>query len=104
MINIISSCTNSKKQLAVETLKKMSLKFGVIVNRVIESDNMVTKYCAMEGIEVLHLIKESRAIAVSSSKGEGLLVSSPDQEKYLTDVIHRIYEITGKSEVKGGSK
>jgi MinD superfamily P-loop ATPase len=80
-------------KLAVETMRKMSLPFGVIINRLTEDDNMVSRYCAKSNIEVLHTIAESREIAVGSSKGEGLLKSCPLEAKNLASVIDRIIEI-----------
>ena len=85
-------------KLAVETMRKMSLSFGVVINRVTVDDNMVSRYCADDGIEVLHTIHESREIAVGSSKGEGLLKTCPSEAKHLAKLIDRIYEIHQEAE------
>lgn len=86
-------------KLAVETMRKMSLSFGVIINRVREDENMVSLYCKENEIEVLHTIPESRKIAEGSSRGQGLLATCPLEANNLARVIDRVYEITGKAGV-----
>ncbi len=63
--------------LAVKTVRKMGLPFGVIVNRSDSGDDRVVAYCEREQIRVLMLIPEDRRIAVGYSKGQPLIESVP---------------------------
>jgi MinD superfamily P-loop ATPase len=64
--------------LAVETVRRLGLHFGVIINRADAGDDCVERYCAAEGISVLLCIPEERRIAEAYSHGIGLLDASSD--------------------------
>lgn len=63
--------------LAVETVRRLGLPFGVIVNRASAGDDGVDRYCAAEGIGVLLRIPDERRIAEAYSRGEDLLACTP---------------------------
>jgi len=73
--------------LAVGALRKTRVPFGVIVNRMEEAENVVTKYCAEESITVLLQIPESRRIAEFYSQGKTLLDAEPSMGENLRSVI-----------------
>lgn len=67
--------------LAVKTVRKMGIPFGVIVNRSDSGDDRVETYCSKENIRILMLIPEDRRIAEGYSKGRPLIVSAPEYRK-----------------------
>jgi len=71
--------------LAVETLRKMKMNFGVIINRSDSGDDRVEKYCADENIEIIMRIKESIDAARAYSKGIPLYDALPEiKEEFIS--------------------
>lgn len=64
---------------AVKLVKKFNIPFGVIINRVTDKDNIITKYCNENKIEILGQIDYDKDIAVMYSKGELII----NKDKYL---------------------
>jgi MinD superfamily P-loop ATPase len=64
-------------KLAVETVRKLGLPFGVIVNRADSGDPRVFEYCGAEGIPVLLRLQEDRRVAEAYSRGEPLVEARP---------------------------
>ena len=65
-------------KLAVETMRKMERRFGVVVNRFGIGNDEVLDYCKAENIEVIAKIPDDRKIAEKCSKG--LLVWKDNHE------------------------
>jgi len=59
--------------LAVETVRKMAIPCGVVINRSTNGDGRVQKYCAKQDIPVLMEIPEDRKIAEGYSRGVPLV-------------------------------
>jgi len=76
--------------LAVKTVRKMALPFGVIINRSDSGDDRVVEYCEREKIRVLLQIPEDRKIAEGYSTGKSLLESVP---KYREKFARMLAEI-----------
>jgi len=71
-------------KLAVETLRELSLPFGVVINRSDIGDRQVQDYCSKENIPVLMTIPMDRNIAVAYSKGLTIVETQPSyREKFL---------------------
>jgi len=64
---------------AVKLVKKFNMPFAVVVNRVTEKYNIITKYCSRNKIEVLGQIDYDKDIAIMYSRGELII----NKEKYL---------------------
>ncbi|RMD57468.1 MAG: (4Fe-4S)-binding protein [Nitrospirae bacterium] len=73
--------------LAVETVRKLGINFGVAVNRADIGDRKLWQYCKDESIEILIEIPHDRRIAEVYSKGELLLREIPEYE----DVFHKMF-------------
>lgn len=76
--------------LAVKTVRKMGIPFGVIVNRSDSGDDRVVTYCIDERIRILMQIPEDRRIAEGYSEGKPLVESAPEyRNKFavLSDLI-----------------
>lgn len=67
--------------LAVKTVRKMGLRFGVIINRSDSGDDRVIVYCTKENIRILLQIPEDRRIAEGYSEGKPLIVSAPEYRR-----------------------
>ncbi len=96
--------------LAVATIRKMSVPFGVVINRCDVGDDRVLKYCAAERIPVLAQIPNDRRVAEAYSTGQALLAvdaTAPDaasaaptgahgyrrlMEKLLADIASAVHD------------
>jgi MinD superfamily P-loop ATPase len=65
-------------KLAVETLKKLKIPFGVIINRYGIGDDRVEKYCERENIPILMKIPMDNKIAELYSKGVPFVEEMPE--------------------------
>ncbi len=76
--------------LAVETVRELSVPFGVIVNRADDAELCVREYCQKEKIPLLLEIPDSRAVAEGYSRGVPILASMPElagaYEKMLVQI------------------
>lgn len=82
--------------LAVETLRKMNMNFGVIINRADSGDDRVEKYCANENIEVIIRIKESIDAARAYSKGIPLYDALPEIKHDFISASKKIMNRAGE--------
>ena len=79
-------------RLAVETVKKLDIDFGVVINRSDIGDKEVEDYCKDENIPILAEIPYSRDIAVLYSYGVSMVVEG---EKYRK-IFRKIWETIKK--------
>lgn len=76
--------------LAVETVRKLGLPFGVIINRADAGDDRVVRYCKEEKIRIMLQIPESRKIAEAYSRGDSLLSTEPELADRFREIIRNI--------------
>jgi MinD superfamily P-loop ATPase len=79
-------------QLAVETMRELKKKFGVVINRDGIGDERVYEYCRREEIPVLARIPNDRKIAELYSRGELIYTRVPvfkDQLIRISDYLFR---------------
>ncbi len=79
-------------KLAVETVKKLDIDFGVVINRSDIGDKKVENYCKDENIPILVEIPYSRDIAVLYSYGVSMVTEG---EKYR-EIFRKIWETIKK--------
>jgi len=77
-------------KLAVDTVRALSIPFGVVINRWGLGDDRVEEYCRREQIPILTRIPDDRDIAVLYSKGELLIEVSESMRKIYNDLIDRL--------------
>jgi len=77
-------------QLAVETLQKLKIPFGVIINRADIGDKKVEEYCQKEKIPVLMRIPFKKEIAIAYSKGEPMIKVLPEYKKDFQNFFNKI--------------
>jgi len=77
-------------RLSVDTLRKMKLPFGIIINRSDIGDRKVEDYCRQENIPVLMTIPTDRDIAVAYSRGETIIEAKPDYKAKFRQLFDKI--------------
>lgn len=76
--------------LAVETLKKLNIPSGVIINRADVGDKKVYDYCQKENIPVLMTIPMDRNIAVAYSEGKSIIQTQPSYKQKFLKLYEKI--------------
>lgn len=80
-------------QLAVETLKKMNIPFGVVINRADIGDQTVQDYCKQEKVPVLMTLPMERDIAVAYSEGKPLVEVEPSFKEKFTTLFENVQDL-----------
>ena len=79
-------------KLAVETMKKLEKKFGVVINRHGIGNEEVQYFCSNENIQVLAKIPNNRRIAELYSRGELIYPEIPEVEVQLDKIWKSVYK------------
>ena len=85
--------------LAVEVLRKLSIPFGVVINRSDLGDKKTDVYCRRENIPILMKIPFKREIASAYSKGETIVESFPEYRKQFCELFETIKGIVEKEKL-----
>ena len=80
--------------LAVETLRKLKIPFGVVINRADVGDKKVDEYCQDEKIPILMRIPLDRDIAIAYSKGIPVTEAKPAYKKDFLKLYKNIKQLT----------
>jgi MinD superfamily P-loop ATPase len=78
--------------LAVEMIRKLGVRHGVVINRADSGDLRVRDYCAKEGIPVLAELPDDRRVAEAYSRGEMAVQALPDWENTFLNLWSRLEE------------
>ena len=76
--------------LAVETVRKLGIPFGVVINRADVGDARVRDYCAAEKIAVLLEIPDDRRIAEAYSRGQAIVEALPEMRDCFVLLMERV--------------
>lgn len=82
-------------KLAVETMRVLKQKFGVIINRYGIGDDSVEIYCKNEDIPIITKIKNDKEVAKLYSKGELIYPKIEHFKSSLDEIISFIGDING---------
>ena len=82
-------------KLAVEMVRSLKLKLGVIINRSDIGNDDVRHYCAEENIPILMEIKNDRKIAEAYSRGIPLVELYPEYRAKFQALYHEIERRAG---------
>jgi len=77
-------------ELAVETLRKINIPFGVVINRDGIGDSKTDQYCKKENIPVLMRIPMDREIAIAYSNGIPLIKINTKYEAKFSELYKKI--------------
>ena len=80
-------------KLAVETMRELKMKFGVVLNRYGIGNDDVIDYCRKENIDLLAKIPNERRIAELYSRGELLFNQIPEVKEELENIMSFIFEM-----------
>jgi MinD superfamily P-loop ATPase len=64
--------------LAVETMRELGIRFGVLLNRADSGDGRVLEYCRRESIRVLLEVPDDRRVAEAYSRGRAAVTAMPE--------------------------
>jgi MinD superfamily P-loop ATPase len=80
-------------RLAVETMRRLSLDFGIVINRSDAGDRRVVDYCRLERIPILLEIPDDRRVAEAYSRGRLIVEAVPGMrpafERLCRSIPHR---------------
>ena len=76
--------------LAVETVRKIGLPFGVVINRAGSGDHRVHRYLAQEGIDLLLEIPDDRRVAEAYARGRNLVDNVPGMRSLFASLGEKI--------------
>jgi MinD superfamily P-loop ATPase len=79
-------------KLAVDAVRELKLRFGVVINRADTNDNLVRAFLAAEKISLLAEIPNDRRIAEAYAKGAPLIEAIPDYKPLFANLLHTICE------------
>ncbi len=82
--------------LAVETVRKLQIPFGVVINRSDLGDKDTEAYCKLEKIPVLMRIPFKKEIAMAYSTGIPLVERFPEYKEKFMRVYKEIFSLSGK--------
>jgi len=84
-------------KLAVAMLRKINIRFGVVINRAGLGDDRTEHYCQREGIEVLLKIPFDAQIAKAYSQGKMIVAENQSYQENLVSLYLRIKEIVNEN-------
>jgi MinD superfamily P-loop ATPase len=93
-------------KLAVETMRRLELDFGVVINRAVPLDQLVAKYCQSEHIPILLEIPDDRRAAAAYSRGQLIVEMVPEWRELFQRLCWRVIsEIQRKGKhIKAGTE
>ena len=80
-------------RLAVEMIRRLARKCGVVINRADIGDSRVREFCAAESIPVLLELPENRRMAEAYSRGELALKALPEWKPMFANLWNQIKEV-----------
>ncbi len=81
--------------LAVEAIRKLNIKCGVVLNRVGVGDSKTEEYCRRENIPIMLTIPLDTEIAYLYSRGITLAEGMPQWKNKFLELFDKILELTG---------
>jgi MinD superfamily P-loop ATPase len=81
--------------LAVETMRELGKKFGVVINRYGIGNDDVLAYCEKQGVPVLAKIPNDRKIAELYARGKLVYREVPEVKQQLERIWNHIEQAAG---------
>lgn len=79
-------------KMALELVKMFNIPFGIIINKDDGYENIVTKYCEKEKVNILGTIPYNKDIAINYSKGE-ILYHNSNYKYIFDDISKKVMEV-----------
>ncbi len=80
----------SDLKIAIKTMKRLELDYGVVINKSMTGKDPVRKYCLQNDVFILGTIKHSWALAKRSANGEVIYSRFPDFRKALNSIYKNV--------------
>ncbi len=77
-------------KLAVEVVRKLGFKFGIVINKSSHNDHLIENYAKSEDIDLLAKLQDNRSIAKVYSKGEVILEKLPEYKELFKNLYEGI--------------
>jgi len=84
-------------KLAIETVKQLNKKFGVVINREGIGNNDVEMYCKANNVPIVGKIPNMKAIAILYSQGKLLYEEIPELKNELNNIYASIIKLLYES-------
>lgn len=81
-------------ELAVETLRKLSIPFGVVINRAGTGDREIYKYCKKENLPIIAEIPFERNIAVLYSHGIPMVKEGERYNRIFAEIWNYVTDVS----------
>jgi MinD superfamily P-loop ATPase len=82
-------------ELAVETVARMGIPHGVVINRDGAGDDRVDQYCRQNGIPVLLRVPQDRRIAEAYARGLPVVAAFPEMRPAFRGLLAGLTAMTG---------
>jgi MinD superfamily P-loop ATPase len=79
-------------KLAVEMIRTLGLRHGVVINRADSGDGRVRAYCAAEAVPVLLELPDDRRLAEAYSRGQMAVCCLPEWRVLFSELWNRLEE------------
>ncbi len=90
--------------LAVETVRTLGLRCGVVINRADAGDDRVHDYCAAEGLDILAEIPDDRRIAEAYARGRPMIDAIPETRPIFVDLAVRLGLAEAQAAIQGDQR
>jgi MinD superfamily P-loop ATPase len=77
-------------KLAVEMIRQLGVRHGVVINRADSGDHRVREFCEAEKIPILHELPDDRRLAVAYSRGRLAVSVLPEWRTMFLDLWSRL--------------
>lgn len=78
-------------KMAVELVKKFNMPMGIVINKSVSDENIITQYCKRENISIVGSLPYSRGIAKQYSKGE-MLIENDEYRSLFENIAKNVKE------------
>lgn len=85
--------------LAVETIRKLKIPFGVVINRFDLGDNKTEEYCILENIPILMRIPFKKEIAQAYAEGKSIIDSFPAFKQEFIKLFNLVKDCSEKKKL-----
>jgi MinD superfamily P-loop ATPase len=76
-------------KIAVELVRKFNIPFGIVINKELAKENIITEYCQKENIKILGSIPYEKEVAHIYSRGK-MLISFPKYKDIFESIASNI--------------
>jgi len=77
-------------KLAVEMIRQLGVRHGVVINRADSGDLRVRQYCGVENITIVHELPDDRRLAEAYSRGQLAVSTLPEWRTLFSELWNRI--------------